>query len=107
MSLWRKIAVEKNEKIIIEEKISNGKLLYIYFLEPLNKEKIGKIQICGDFFLHPEEKIEEIERIVEMQKITITEDELSKLIEKVIEKSEVVGFNANDISRLVKRGRKQ
>lgn len=41
-------------------KVPNGKLLKI-FLE-YEKDKITKIKITGDFFIHPEETIDELEK---------------------------------------------
>jgi len=41
-------------------KVPNGKLLKV-FLE-YEREKINKIKITGDFFIHPEETIDELER---------------------------------------------
>ena len=41
-------------------KVPNGKLLKI-FLE-YDKDRITKIKITGDFFIHPEETIDELEK---------------------------------------------
>ena len=41
-------------------KVPNGKLLKV-FLE-YEGEKINKIKITGDFFIHPEETIDELEK---------------------------------------------
>lgn len=90
---------------MIEEKISGGKLVYIYFLDCKNSEKIGKIKICGDFFLHPEERIKRIEEVVSEQKIEIQEIELERIIEKELVGSEFAGFCAKDLARMIKRGR--
>jgi hypothetical protein len=99
--------VEKETKThLIEEKISGGKLIYIYFLEMQNPKKIGKIKICGDFFLHPEEKIENIENAVAQLNFDIDEGELEKAIEDELKNCEIAGFSAKDLAKLIKRGRK-
>lgn len=90
---------------MIEEKINGGKLIYIYFLESNDTQKIGKVKICGDFFLHPEEEIGRLQERIEIQKIDISEKELQKIIEEELEGVEVVGFSAQDLARLIKRGR--
>jgi hypothetical protein len=100
--------VEKEKNIhMIEEKISGGKLVYIYFLDMQNPKKIGKIRICGDFFLHPEEKIKKIESKVAEFDLDKSESELEKLIEEELQNCEFAGFSAKDIAKIIKRGRNQ
>jgi len=46
----------------IDYKVPNGKLIRIE--AEIENDKIRKIKINGDFFLHPEESISDIERVL-------------------------------------------
>ncbi len=79
-------------------KIPNGKLVRV-FVE-IEKEIISSVKITGDFFIHPEESIFEIEKALAGCKITIGEEELIGLIEDAVEKTgaELVGIDAKGIA---------
>ena len=43
-------------------KVPNGKLLKVFL--DVSENKIKEIKITGDFFVHPEEAIEELEKVL-------------------------------------------
>ncbi len=87
---------------VFEEKISGGKLLRVKV--NYDNNKINSVKITGDFFLYPEESIEEIENI--LANISTNEDEKSILdkISSVVNKQkiEMIGINPEAIARAVK-----
>lgn len=80
-------------------KVAGGKLVQVQ-LTPKNG-KIQEIQITGDFFLHPEEMIEELEQNLigkSLEKTTLIET-----IERVIREKEVtlLGVSATDFVKCI------
>lgn len=82
-------------------KISGGKLVRV---EVEFGEKINKVIITGDFFLHPEESLQEIEQSIEGASINASTDELVQRIKRAIHlrNAELIGFDPEDIAELVK-----
>jgi len=82
-----------------EYKVKGGKLIKVQ-LTARNK-KIEKIKITGDFFLHPEEVIEDIERALEGH--MLDENEISSLIETVMRNKQAVslGVSPEDFARCI------
>ncbi len=73
-------------------KVKGGKL--IKCMIKLKEGKIKEIKISGDFFMHPEEKIEELEKAlkgVEFEKESI-EEKLNEILRDV----ELVGIDKED-----------
>lgn len=82
--------------IMITEKIykcPNGKLLRLKY--NLDDDVIISIKISGDFFLHPEEKIELIENSI----IGIKTSEIKSVLEKIIKENniQIIGFTPEDV----------
>ena len=80
-------------------KVAGGKLVQVQ-LTPKNG-KIQEIQITGDFFLHPEEMIEELEQNLigkSLEKTTLIET-----IERVIREKEVtlLGVSTTDFVKCI------
>lgn len=73
-----------------EYKVQGGKLIKVQLA--LQDGKISRIKITGDFFLHPEDVIEEIEEALKGH--VLDEEELSRLIEKVLEDRGAVSLGA-------------
>lgn len=67
----------------------------------LSGGKIEWLRITGDFFLHPEDLIEEMERV--LIGLPIEEGEISNTIEELIEKRNgaMVGVAPADIARCI------
>ncbi|MFH1784987.1 MAG: hypothetical protein ABH842_01030 [Candidatus Micrarchaeota archaeon] len=83
-------------------KIPNGKMLRV--IAELEGERIEKINITGDFFIHPEESIMEIEKsIIECNKQT-DENELVEKIETAINVTgaRLIGVDAKSIAFAVR-----
>ena len=80
-------------------KIPQGKLLKISLEYNENKDLIDKISIMGDFFAHPEESIELLEK--ELKNVSLDENILSKKIQSIIQKYDIQ-FIGLDCEGLVK-----
>jgi len=82
-----------------EYKVEGGKLIKVQLT--LEDKKIKKIKITGDFFLHPEEVIEDIEQALEG--CLLDEQKLSRLIENVLESKQAVslGVSPRDFARCI------
>jgi len=82
-----------------EYKVEGGKLVKVR-LQKTGKA-IGKIKITGDFFLHPEELIEELERRLEGR--FLDEEDLAQHIKDLLEKNEAVmlGASPEDFARCI------
>ena len=85
-----------------EEKVPGGKLLRI---KVDFNGAIKDIQISGDFFLHPEECIDKIEKNLFGISIGMEENQITHLIEEISKsnKIEMIGISAKDIARVLKR----
>jgi len=80
-------------------KVVGGKLIKVNLTA--EDGKIKKIMITGDFFLHPEEVIEDIERALEG--CPLDEQKLTELIEDVIKDKQAVplGVTPKDFARCI------
>jgi len=74
-----------------EYKVKGGKLIKIQLTKEDNK--IQKIKITGDFFLHPEELIEELEEALTGH--LLNESDLTEHIRTLIEKREATLLGAS------------
>ncbi len=77
----------------IDYKVPNGKLLRLQ--ADLDKDVINSIKISGDFFIHPETAIIEIERLLAGLKIQDIPDKLDKFIKE--KEIILLGFNPADL----------
>ncbi len=85
---------------IITEKIPSGKLVRI----KIDFDKtINKIQITGDFFLHPEDTIEKLEKSLKGIDVSaapqLFEQKLSETLLK--NNAELIGVTAADLARII------
>lgn len=87
---------------VAEEKVIGGKLLRIKI--DLNGV-VDKIQISGDFFLHPEDAIREIEGTLFGISAGMEEASISSLLEEEIKSQgiEMIGISSQDIARVLKK----
>lgn len=86
---------------IIDYKIPNGKMLKIKV--SFEGELIKSIRIMGDFFLHPESTIEDIEESIVGFEVSI--ERLSSEIQKVLDENNAVliGASALDIAVAIEK----
>ena len=84
-----------------EEKISGGKLVCVEV--SADGETVAKVRISGDFFLHPEEKIAEIERSFEGIPLSSGEAEILARLEAALGAAELVGVSAGDLARMFRK----
>ncbi len=84
-----------------EEKITGGKLLRIKLELDPDKNKIIKIQITGDFFIHPEEKLKFIEDELKNISTKISEEQLNDITNEVISQNDIqlIGIDSRAIAR--------
>lgn len=82
-------------------KVKGGKLIQV----KIDYDKIIKnIEITGDFFIHPESSLEEIERCLIGVEVNEEEKEISERIKGVVksEQAQLIGLSPEDIARVVK-----
>ena len=82
-----------------EYKVKGGKLIKVTLTA--ENRKIKEIKITGDFFLHPEAVIEDIEQA--LKGCLLDEQKLSNLIEDVMKDKQAVplGVSPEDFSRCI------
>ncbi|MFW5902489.1 MAG: lipoate protein ligase C-terminal domain-containing protein [archaeon] len=81
----------------VNYKVPNGKLLKLNL--KLKKGKIEEIKIEGDFFIHPEEKIKQIEKSLKGIKVNEVEETIERLIKE--EEIKIIGFSPNDLEKAI------
>lgn len=84
-----------------EEKVPNGKLVCLSV--EAEDGHVKKVIITGDFFLHPEETIESIERSLEGVPLDMDEAEVASRIGASLEGAQLIGATAEDLARIFKR----
>src|SRR3989344_6061134 len=84
-----------------EKKVPGGKLVKVAI--SFNTQKIESVKITGDFFLHPEDTIINIEKSLKNSRINSTEAELSKKINSAISlnNAQLLGINAEAIAQTI------
>ena len=85
-----------------QRKIPGGKLVRVDAV--CEGHHLSNIRITGDFFVHPEEALAQIERDLEASALSGNEPDLEKLIGAVIlaNDARLVGFGARDIADLLR-----
>ena len=85
-----------------EEKIEGGKLVKI---KVEYDSKVRFIQILGDFFVHPEEGIELIEKVLVGIPVNESEEQISEEIKEVVqnEKIQLIGITPQAIASVLKK----
>ena len=72
-----------------------GKIVKIRLAYKQESQVIDSIKITGDFFIHPEEVIEELEQ--ELCEIKLEKEDLKKRIHQVLKNSEFFGFEIDSL----------
>lgn len=80
-----------------ELKVKGGKL--IKCIIEIEGNEIKKIKFSGDFFMHPEEKIEELEKRI--CGITLNEGKIRKIFDEFFMEVEVIGAHKEDFLNLI------
>jgi len=88
--------------------ISEGKYRYkagklIIVNATFDGDKILKIKITGDFFLHPEERIEEIEEHLTQRRI----GEIDALLERDFKDAEYEGISPESLAHVIREAWKR
>lgn len=80
-------------------KIPGGKLVKIKLW--VDSERIERVTILGDFFLHPEDTIQKIE--TSLVGIELNKDTIAKVIAEVIKESDAtfIGANSDNLSKAI------
>lgn len=91
----------KNGILRGEIKVKNGKLLKCKI--ELEDNLIKNIKITGDFFMYPEEKIEELEKM--LKGIAFNKEGLDKKISKFFENVEIIGASKEDFVKVILEAR--
>jgi hypothetical protein len=80
-------------------KVRGGKLIKVQLTAKGNT--IEKIKITGDFFLHPEELVEEMEKMLEGQ--LLDERNLTEIVKTFIERggATLLGASPEDFARCI------
>lgn len=61
-----------------------------------NNKIINSVRITGDFFLYPEESLDDVE--AQLKGTRLDKDELTKKIDKCLSDSEAFGFDSESVS---------
>ena len=72
-----------------------GKIVKIRLAYKQESQVIHSIKITGDFFIHPEEVIEELEQ--ELCGIKLKKEDLKKKVQQVLKNSEFFGFEIDSL----------
>jgi len=89
-----------------EEKVKGGKLICI---EVVPKDgKVAKARITGDFFLHPEDTIDSLERSLEgvdleRARLPGGESEMAARLKTALGSSQLIGASPEDLARLFRK----
>jgi hypothetical protein len=75
------------------------KLLKIRLNYDERQNRILSIFITGDFFLHPEAALENVEE--SLRGVTVTEDDIMKSVTQSLEGSQPFGFDAKSLTEAI------
>ncbi len=85
----------------ITHKIPNGKLVRISL--DYDTATLQKAKICGDFFIHPEETIEEMEFVLHHLPVEAGEQRIKDLLDRVVltKKAQLIGVDTLSLAKLI------
>ena len=80
-------------------KVKGGKMIKIQLA--LENKKIKDLRITGDFFLHPEETIEDIEKA--LRGCSLSKEELVRVIKETLtsKRAVLLGASPEDLARCI------
>ncbi len=84
-----------------EEKVPGGKLVCIE-IWPSSDKTVSKIKITGDFFLHPEDCITEIEKSLVGLSLDSSQLDLTKILESILTRNnaQLIGVTPEQLADL-------
>jgi lipoate---protein ligase len=95
------MAMDEIREISAVRKAPNGKLLRIKAVVT-EESIIEKITITGDFFLHPERLITDMEKSLAGKRVDDISNELNRVLEK--NNGKLIGCTPHDIEEAIKEG---
>lgn len=84
-----------------EEKVPNGKLVCLELWA--EGGRITRASITGDFFLHPEERIGELEASLAGLPLSATGEEAAGRIRKALGDGTLIGLTPEDLGRMFRK----
>ncbi|MFH0884094.1 MAG: lipoate protein ligase C-terminal domain-containing protein [Candidatus Micrarchaeota archaeon] len=81
-----------------EEKVPGGKLVCVEVWA--EGSKVKKVKITGDFFLHPEDAIDPLERALAGSPLSIDEAEVAARFAKALGDAQLIGASCDDLARI-------
>ncbi|NYZ74367.1 biotin--protein ligase [Candidatus Micrarchaeota archaeon] len=84
-----------------EEKVKGGKLVCIELLA--EGSTVASVKITGDFFLHPEDAIDSLERSLMGVDLASGESEIAARLKKALGDSQLIGASPDDLARLFRK----
>jgi lipoate-protein ligase A len=75
------------------------KILLHYDEDKDNNRIINSVRITGDFFLYPEESLDDLE--MQLNGTPLQKDELKRKIDKCLNVSEAFGFDSESLSNAI------
>ncbi|MFP4046105.1 MAG: lipoate protein ligase C-terminal domain-containing protein [Candidatus Aenigmatarchaeota archaeon] len=85
----------------IDYKVPGGKLIRLGV--EVRDDTIEKVEIHGDFFVHPESGLEKIESSLKGMEVNKVEEKIEKLLER--EELKIVGFEPKDLQEAIERAK--
>ncbi len=82
----------------IDYKVPNGKMVRLEV--EIDNDIIKSIKIAGDFFVHPETAITQIENLLTGKSI----DDVNNIVNRFIDENHIklIGFNASDLTKALR-----
>ncbi len=84
-----------------EEKVPGGKLVCLELWQ--EGGRITRALISGDFFLHPEERISDLESSLAGLPLSASEGEIASRLKAALGGALLIGFSPEDIARMFRR----
>ena len=85
----------------ITHKIPNGKLVRISL--DYDTATLQRAKICGDFFIHPEETIEEMEFVLRHLPVEAGEERIKRVLDAVVltKNAQLIGIDTQSVAKLI------
>ena len=83
----------------IDYKVEGGKLLRVSIR--VSDQTIDSVRICGDFFMHPESAITDLEKALEGVRLERVADAMRRFLEE--KNIEIMGFSPDDLQYAICR----
>jgi lipoate-protein ligase A len=83
----------------VDYKVPDGKLIRLR--AEVRDNSIQRIKITGDFFLHPEDGIAELEK--RLVGCNLDEEAISSIVGRVLSGTTMVGISSNELTKAIMR----